>query len=155
MSIVLATDTYDTLRPVLTSLRHQIDREQLEIVIVAPDESLGRLTPPNWMGSVLCASYGFCTAVAAACTCRRGSRRIGADRLCRRTHCFPEPDMCNRLLAGFTDEHCAAVVPAIINANPKTALSWASYLDRLWRLGTRTHVRSARAAAQIQRRVSA
>ena len=24
--------------------------------------------------------------------------------------------------------HCAAVVPAIANANPKTALSWASYL---------------------------
>ena len=51
------------------------------------------------------------------------------------THCFPEPDMCNRLLAGFTDEHCAAVVPAIVNANPKTALSWASYLHRLWQLG--------------------
>ena len=44
------------------------------------------------------------------------------------THCFPEPDMCSRLLAGFTDEQCAAVVPAIVNANPKTALSWASYL---------------------------
>ena len=32
------------------------------------------------------------------------------------------------MLAGFTDERCVAVVPAIANANPASALSWASYL---------------------------
>ena len=71
------------------------------------------------------------------------------------THCFPEPDMCNRLLAGFTDEHCAAVVPAIVNANPKTALSWASYLTDYGGWGPGRTSGPARAAAQIQRRVSA
>ena len=85
LSIVLATDTYETLRPVIQSLRRQIDREHLEIVIIAPGESLGRieLVSVGWVRR--CAGRGgFHTAVAAACTCGRGARRIDTDRVCRR-----------------------------------------------------------------------
>ena len=128
LSIVFATDTYDTLRPVISSLRRQIDREQLEIVIVAPSESFGRVAPQL-------SGFGAVRVVAASAPLSLPRARAAGVRAASapivfvgETHCFPEPDMCNRLLAGFTDEHCVAVVPAIVNANPRTALSWASYL---------------------------
>ena len=128
LSIVFATDTYDTLRPVIGSLRRQVDREQLEIVIVAPPESVGPVDRElNAFGAVriIATSTPLSLPRARAAGVRAASAPIV---FVGETHCFPEPDMCNRLLAGFTDERCAAVVPAIVNANPKTALSWASYL---------------------------
>lgn len=129
LSIVLATDTYDTLRPVIASLRRQIDREQLEIIIVAPPETLGRIDVSQLDGfgavRVETVPAPLLLQRARAAGVRAASAPIV---FLGETHCFPEPDMCNRLLAGFTDAHCAAVAPAIVNANPKTALSWASYL---------------------------
>ena len=129
LSIVLATDTYETLRPVIQSLRRQIDREHLEIVIIAPGESLGRIDLSQLEGfgavRVVTVSTPLSLPRARAAGVRAASTPIV---FIGETHCFPEPDMFNRLLAGFTHEHCAAVVPAIVNANPKTALSWASYL---------------------------
>jgi hypothetical protein len=129
LSIVLATDTYDTVRPVIASLGRQIDREQLEIVIIAPAGSLGRLD------SSQLDVFGAVRVVAVSAPLSLPRARAAGVRAATtpvvfvgETHCFPEPDMCNRLLAGFTDDNCAAVVPAIVNANPKTALSWASYL---------------------------
>ena len=85
LSIVLATDTYETLRPVIQSLRRQIDREHLEIVIIAPGESLGRIDFDSVGWVRRCAGRGdFPTAVAAAGTCGGGARRIDTDRVCRR-----------------------------------------------------------------------
>jgi len=129
LSIVLATDTYETLRPVIASLRRHVDREHLEIVIVAPPESLGRIDASqlDGFGAVRVAPVPAPLLLPRARAA--GVRTASAPIVfLGETHCFPEPDMCNRLLAGFTDERCAAVVPAIVNANPKTALSWASYL---------------------------
>ena len=37
MSVVLATDTFETILPVVRHLRHQTVRERLELLIVAPD----------------------------------------------------------------------------------------------------------------------
>jgi hypothetical protein len=129
LSIVLATDTYDTLRPVIASLRRQVDREQLEIVIVAPPGSLGQIDSSQLDGfgavRVVPVPEPLLLPRARAAGVRAASAPIV---FLGETHCFPEPDMCQRLLSGFTDERCAAVVPAIVNANPKTALSWASYL---------------------------
>jgi hypothetical protein len=129
LSIVLATDTYETLRPVMASLRRQIDRSSLEVVIVAPPQSLGQIDSSQLDG------FGAVrvTPVPAPLSLPR-ARAAGVHAASApivflgETHCFPEPDMCDRLLAGFIGERCAAVVPAILNANPKTALSWASYL---------------------------
>jgi hypothetical protein len=136
LSIVLATDTYDTLRPVLTSLRRQIDREHLEIVIVAPAETLGHIDSSQLEGfgavRVTLVPPPLLLPHARAAGVRAAAAPIV---FLGETHCFPEPDMCHRLLAGFTDAHCAAVAPAIVNANPKTALSWASYLTDYGSLG--------------------
>jgi hypothetical protein len=126
MSIVLATDAYDTLRPVIACLRRQTDRAQLEIVIVAPTESV------DWaelsvFGAVRVVRVAAPLSLPAARTA--GVRAAAAPIVyIGETHCFPQPNMTAVILAAFTDERCAAVVPAILNANPATALSWASYL---------------------------
>jgi len=129
LSIVLATDTYDTLRPVIASLRRQINREQLEIVIVAPAETLGHIDCSQLEGFGAVRTTLISAPLLLPRARAAGVRAASAPIVfLAETHCFPEPDMCHRLLAGFTDAHCAAVAPAIVNANPKTALSWASYL---------------------------
>ena len=129
LSIVLATDTYETLRPVIASLRRHVDREQLEIVIVAPPESLGRDGHLSMEGfgavrvapvpAPLLLPRARATGVRAASAPSSFSARHTAslNRTCA-TGSWPD----SRTSA------VAAVMPAIVNANPKTALSWASYL---------------------------
>jgi len=129
LSIVLATDTYETLRPVIQSLRRQIGRAQLEIIIIAPSESLGQIDSAELDGFGAVRVVPVSTPLSLPRARAAGVRAASTPTVfVGETHCFPEPDMCNRLLAGFTDQQCAAVIPAIVNANPKTALSWASYL---------------------------
>jgi Glycosyl transferase family 2 len=129
LSIVLATDTYETLRPVIQCLRRQIDQDHLEIVIIAPGENLERIDSSQLAGFGAVRVVAISTPLSLPRARAAGVRAASAPMVfIGETHCFPEPDMCNRLLAGFTDERCAAVVPAIVNANPTTALSWASYL---------------------------
>jgi hypothetical protein len=129
LSIVLATDTYETLRPVIASLGRQVDREELEIVIVAPPRTLGQIDSSQLDGFGAVRVVPVAEPLLLPRARAEGVRTASAPIVfLGETHCFPEPDMCRRLLTGFTDEHCAAVVPAIVNANPKTALSWASYL---------------------------
>ena len=156
LSILLATDTYETLRPVIQSLRRQIDREHLEIVIIAPGESLGLINSSQLDGfgavRVVAVSKPLSLPRARAAGVRAASTPIV---FVGETHCFPEPDMCNRLLAGFKDEHCVAVVPAIVNAESEDGAELGVLPDGLQRVGARTYVWSTRAAAQVQRRVSA
>jgi hypothetical protein len=69
LSIVLATDTYKTPRPVIQSRRRQIDHEHLEIVIIAPGESLVRIDSSQLegFGTVRIVAVSTRTAQASAC----------------------------------------------------------------------------------------
>ena len=129
LSIVLATDTYETLRPVIQSLRRQIDCEHLEIVIIAPDESLGRIDSSQLDG------FGAVRVVAVSTPLSLPRARAAGVRDASTPIVFVARHFAflNRICAiglwpDSRTRHCAAVVPAIVNANPKTALSWASYL---------------------------
>lgn len=129
MSVVLATDTYSTLRPVIAALRRQTERARLEILIVAPAESLGAIDRDQLdaFAAVRVIHVGAPVSLPAARAA--GVRAASAPIVfIGETHCFPRPDMADRVVAGFTDERCVAVVPAILNGNPASAISWASYL---------------------------
>jgi hypothetical protein len=128
-SIVLATDTYDTLRPVIAELRRQTAIASIELVIVAPVDTVG---PVQW--DQLSGFFGvrvidtrppLSLAVARATGVRAAAAPIV---FVGETHCFPEPEMAERLTAAFCDDRCAAVIPAIVNANPASTISWACYL---------------------------
>jgi hypothetical protein len=125
---VLATDTYETIRPVLSALRRQQCVGRIEPVIVLPtdaqrgirDDELrtfarAQIVPLQEISSL---------ALARAAGVRAASAPIV---FIGETHTYPQPGWAEALLARF-EEPWAAVVPGIDNANPTCAVSWASYL---------------------------
>ncbi len=130
LSIVLATDTYDTLRPVIAKLRRQTAIASIELVIVAPATTVG---PVQW--AELSGFFGVRVMDTRAPLSLASARATGVRAASApivfvgETHCFPEPEMAERLTGAFCgDDRCAAVIPAIVNANPASTISWASYL---------------------------
>ena len=136
MSVILATDNYETIRGVIERFRRQTLRREIELVLVAPD--------PAGLEEILSYREEFAavkiveaplTSVASARAA--GIRSAAAPVLfIAETHSYPHPDMAEILSAAMTTPW-AAVTPAIGNANPKTAISWAGFLSDygLWAEG--------------------
>lgn len=125
LSVVVVTrDDHRTLRPILASLAGQTVASDLEVVIVAPDESRG--TPP---ASELDA-FGSWRVVPVGTVTNRG-RAAAAGVLSARAplvalsenHCFPDPDWAACTIEAHARGRRDAVGPAILNANPERPLS--------------------------------
>jgi hypothetical protein len=127
LSYVLVTAEPATVRGVLAHLGRQTRAGAVELVLVAPreiDPAAAEL--PRELGGVRAVR---CPApielpVARALGVRAASAPVV---FIGETHSFPEPEMVERLLAAFA-EGWDAVVPAIVNANPRTGRSWAAFL---------------------------
>jgi hypothetical protein len=136
MAVVLATDTYETVRPVVRRLGEQTVKERLEIVIVAP-------LPPGALDAHRPELDGFAAVrlvpVAPAASLAR-ARALGIRAAAApvvfigETHTYPEPGWAAALLRAF-DGPWATVVPAITNANPDGPVSWAAYVSDYGRWG--------------------
>lgn len=129
LSVVLATDTYETIRPVVARLRRQTVAEQIEIVMVAPAAG-GR--DPDW--SELGRFAGVRT-VDVPSPLPLGAARAAGVRAASaplvfigETHTYPHPGWAEALIKAF-EQPWVAVVPAIGNANPNGVASWAAYLS--------------------------
>jgi len=128
LSVVLATNTYETIRPVLAALRRQRFPSQIEPVIVLPfstqeevhGEELGAFA---WARVVRIDSV-FPLAQARAAGVRAASSPIV---FIGETHTYPQPGWAEAMLTTF-EQPWTAVVPAIGNANPAGPVSWAAYL---------------------------
>jgi len=126
LSVVLATDSHKTIRPVLSALRRQASAREIEPVIVLLD-GCATTVPLEDLSAfphakVVCSVNHLPEARAA------GVRAASAPIVfIGETHSYPQPGWAEALLAAF-DGPWAAVVPAIGNANPTGAASWASYL---------------------------
>jgi hypothetical protein len=126
--VILVTDTYETIRGVVERLRRQTVREQIEVVVIAPSAAA--------VDAVLAYRQEFaavqivessCTSIAAARA--QGIRSAAAPIVfIGETHSYPHPNMVEVLLPVFSHSWAAAT-PAIGNANPKGALSWAALLS--------------------------
>jgi hypothetical protein len=127
VSVILATDTYETIRRVVERLRRQTVREQIEIVVIAPSAAA--------VDAVLAYRQEFAAVqiVESSCTSIAALRAQGIRSAVApivfigETHSFPHPNMVEVLLPVFSNSWAAAT-PAICNANPKGALSWAGLL---------------------------
>jgi hypothetical protein len=130
LSVILPTDTYETIRNELASLRSQTAHDQLEIVIVTG--SSAALGPENG------ARDGFhsLTVVeieelyplyrARAAGVRAASAPVV---LLAESHAYPDPRHCEALIRTHR-EPWAVVGPMMCNANPATTRSWAGlYMD--------------------------
>ncbi|MBZ5652044.1 MAG: glycosyltransferase family 2 protein [Acidobacteriia bacterium] len=135
MSVVLATDTYETIRGVVERFRRQTLAREIELVLVAPDAAAvdAVLAYGEEFAAVKIVEAPF-TSVAF---CRaQGIRAATAPVLfIAETHSYPHPDMAEVLSNAMNS--WAAVTPAIGNANPKGAISWAGFLSDygLWAEG--------------------
>jgi GT2 family glycosyltransferase len=126
MSVVISTpDTFEAIRKTVSHLREQTVRDSLEIVVVAASRE--KLAMDEGELSVFAShqvvELGEVASVAAANTA--GVRHARAPIVAfAEDHCFPEPDWAERLIAAY-DGPWVAVGPAVRNANPRTAVSWA------------------------------
>ncbi len=130
MSVVVITpDGYDTISAVLRHVNAQSVKEELEIVIVAPTVDTIPLDAPAMQGfrCVRVVPFGAVAASTAA------ARAAGVRAACApiiafvEDHCFPQPGWAAALIAAYR-EPWAAVGPAVGNANPHSAISWANLL---------------------------
>lgn len=127
LAVVLATDHYETIRPVVRHLRKQTIREQLEIIIVgARGVSLG--VAQSELGE-----FGRVEVVEVESLFPIGPARAAGVRSCRsplvfigETHTYAHPTWAETLIRAHGSN--AGIVPGFGNANPKTALSWAIFL---------------------------
>jgi hypothetical protein len=128
LSVILATDRYDTIRPVVRHLGRQTVRNQVEIVIVAPaGESFARdeseLRGFSGVRLVLVDSIHPLSAARAA-----GVRAARAPLVfIGETHTYAHPGWAEALIQAH-DRQWTVVAPGFGNANPTNALSWAIFL---------------------------
>jgi hypothetical protein len=127
LAVVLATDHYETIRPVVRRLRHQTIRKQLELVIVGV-----RGRPLEVVESEL-GEFGRVNVVEVDSLFPVGCARAAGVRACRsplvfigETHTYAHSTWAETLTR--SDGTGAGIVPGFGNANPKTALSWAIFL---------------------------
>ena len=135
LSVILATDTYETIRPVIAHLHRQTVKNQLEIVIVAPMEGHRDLDDHETAGFAGVRMVELTSPLPLAAARANGVRAASAPLVfIGETHTYPHPNWAEALLEAF--EHpWAAVVPAISNANPSGVLSWAAYFSAYGRWG--------------------
>lgn len=125
--IVVGRDGYRTLHPILACLAEQTVARDMEVIAILPAaeepgpsaEAVGRF---GAFTSVVVGLIGNRGAAAA-----KGVRHATAPVVAfTENHCFPDPDWAEILLAHY-DDGIDGVAPAILNANPETALSWGAY----------------------------
>jgi hypothetical protein len=125
ISYVLATDELATVRGVLAALDRQTIAAEVELVLISPTALAGGELPAA-LGAVRTVT---CPAPLELHVARALGVHAAAAPLVfiGETHSFPEPEMLERIVAAFAGPW-SAVVPAIVNANPQSAASWAGFL---------------------------
>ena len=129
ISFVLLTDTYATIRNVLSHLRRQSARDRLELVIVTPSPEELELEDG------VCSGLHSVQIVESELESIPRARATGIQAarapivVLGETHCYPEPDYAEALIEAHRGPW-AVVGPAMLNANPESLLSWAGiFLD--------------------------
>jgi glycosyltransferase involved in cell wall biosynthesis len=127
LSVVIVTDGYETIRKTVRHLRAQTIADRIELVVVAPQGELAlderELGELHSHGVVRVADIRSLSWARAP-----GIRAARAPIVAlAESHCFPEPDWAERLLAAHADGW-AAVGPSVFNANPTSVVSWVNLL---------------------------
>jgi hypothetical protein len=125
ISIVLATDSFSTIEPVIRCLRKQTRSHELEVVLATPDPEAMRTAVRNenrFAAVAVVEDAVTDLAVARAAGVRGSSAPI---IFIGETHSFPAPDMTELILESFEGAAWACVVPSVYNANPRGTISWS------------------------------
>jgi predicted dehydrogenase len=129
LSVILSSpDDFQCLRTTLRYLAAQTVRDQIELVLVAPEtndfEVDARLVEGFYDVRVVRIPRVHTIAQANAAGVRAARGRVIA---LAEDHCFPSPTWAAALLEAHRAPH-AVVGPVVGNANPATWISWADFL---------------------------
>lgn len=130
MSVIVATERFETVRALIRCLRAQTVREQLEVIIAAPSAEILAADPAEIEGfsRVQIVEVGPFKAMATprAAGVRRATAPIVAIT---ESHAFPVPQWAEALIAAHRGPW-AVVGPTMRNADPAGIISWANlFLD--------------------------
>lgn len=128
LSVILATDSYRTIRPVIARLREQSLCARIEIVVVLPAGHPRDLDPAALEGfaAVRCVEVPAVKPLGGARAA--GIRAATAPVVVvGETHSFPCAGWAEALLEAHQGPW-AVVIPAFLNANAESPLSWAAFL---------------------------
>ncbi len=129
MSVVLVTDDYDSISPVLDRLVRQTAREHLEVVVVTPSPEQIPAAAANLQGFAAVQVLQHGPPLDLGDGRAAGVRAASAALVfIGETHSYPHPQLAQTLI----DAHAgpwAAVVPGFGIANPDSVLSWAGFLS--------------------------
>lgn len=129
LAVVVATDTFETIEPVVARLRQQTVAPRIELVVVTTqvDAVRGETRGIDELGAV--AVVGVDDLVPLGRARATGVRAATAPLVfLGETHTYPQPDWAEKLIGKHDEGTWAAVVPGFGNANPTGALSWAGFL---------------------------
>jgi hypothetical protein len=128
LAVILATDTYETIRPVIRHLQRQTIRDRLEIVMV------GEASLAHGLDAAELAGFARVHVEAVDSIDPIGAARAAGVRACRaplvfigETHTYAHPTWAETLVRAQTGDW-AGLVPGFGNANPTGPLSWAIFL---------------------------
>jgi hypothetical protein len=128
LSVILVTDAFSTVEPVVRRLRAQSVAEKVELVIVTPSPDLVREQAGSSDALAALRVVGIDGLVPLSRARAAGVRAAAAPVVfVGETHTYPDEGWAEALI----DEHAndwRAVVPGFGNANPSGALSWAGFL---------------------------
>lgn len=128
LSVILVTDAFSTVEPVVRRLRAQSVAEKVELVIVTPSPDAVREQAGSSDGLAALRVIGIDGLVPLS-PARAAGVRAGAAPVVfvGETHSYPEEGWAEALIEEHANDW-AAVVPGFGNANPSGALSWAGFL---------------------------
>jgi hypothetical protein len=130
LSIVLATDSFHTIRPVLERLQKLSGRDLVEVILVTPSraEMIPAISKYQEQFAAVQVVEDPVNTLSAARTAGVLSAKAPVVFL-GETHSFPHADFVETTLAAMEDPQWSVVVPALCNANPTGAVSWANFLS--------------------------
>ena len=137
LSVILPTDTDETIRPVLERLRRQNVADRIEIVLVTPAaDSLAKATAHD-TGFAAVRIVGISSLSPLGVARAAGIRAAAAPLVfLGETHSYPQPGWAEALLRAAASGSWSAVAPGMENANPKSVFSAAGFLSDYARWGS-------------------
>jgi hypothetical protein len=129
LSIVLPTDSYRTIQPVLQHLRQQTIARQIEVVLIVPAAEIiaESSMPEEEFAAIRIVEVVSLSPLGSARA--RGVREASARFVfIGETHSFLHSNAAEKLVAAAVAGSWAAVSPGFENGNPKGVSSWSSFL---------------------------
>lgn len=129
LSVILPTDTIETVERVLEALRRQTMASRLEVILVTPSVDAVAEAVGHESAFAALRVVGIETLAPLGPARASGVRAAAAPLVfIGETHSYLRPDAAERLVAAAADAQWDVIVPGFESANPSGVLSWSAFL---------------------------